>query len=363
MKNVKVDLGSKSYNIRIGSKALKTLPGLVKEVMPSAPVVVISDLTVKKKTSKVYSPVLDALPGGTIHIAVPASERSKSIDVFQKITARIARKTKMHRPLIIALGGGVTGDLAGFVAATYRRGVPLIQVPTTLLADVDSSIGGKVGVDLPEAKNLVGAFKQPDGVIIDTDFLKTLPLRQLRNGISEVIKYGIIHDRKFFAYLEKNIKNILSLKKDALEKVIYRCAFIKARVVEKDEFDTRDVRIKLNFGHTLGHAVESAAGYSQALNHGEAVALGMLMVSDIAFHLDILAEENLIRIRDLIKRAGLPVRARSISLNRAIEAYYHDKKFTKGSNRFVLPLDIGRVEVIEGIPELLIKNVVKKYVG
>jgi 3-dehydroquinate synthase len=238
----------------------------------------------------------------------------------------------------------------------------LIQVPTTLLAGVDSSIGGKTGIDIPEAKNLIGAFKQPLAVIVDTEFLKALPERQLVSGMGEVIKYGIIKDPELFKYLERNISKILQKDHAALARVLYDSALIKARIVEKDEFDTKDIRIILNFGHTLGHAVEAASGYSEGYSHGESVGLGMLMASGIALKLGLLAGKDYDRIRGLVEKAGLPSSAGILSVKRIMGSCSHDKKFVKGLNRFVLPTRIGDVVVREGIPEKLIRTVVREHV-
>lgn len=345
----------------IGAGVIKKLPGLIRSMGFTGPVVVITDKVVKARTGCVTDPVFESMPNDIVRIVVPPAEKSKSIEVFRDTTQKISRKTKKHRPLIIALGGGVVGDLAGFVAATYRRGVPLIQVPTTLLAQVDSSIGGKVGVDLPEAKNLVGAFYQPKAVLTDPDFLGTLPLRQVRNGLAEVIKYAVIESRELFEFLEDKMEDVLALKKKPLEKIIHECVAIKARTVEKDELDRKDIRIALNFGHTLGHAIEAASEYSTRYNHGESIAIGMILAGEIAMRLDMLKEKDLERIKALIKKAGLPGRVRGLSVKAIMEAYGYDKKFTAGANRFVLPKRIGKVEVIEDLPGLLIRTVLREY--
>ncbi len=362
MRRVRVDLGERGYDILIGAGSITMLPRLIRSMGFTGPIVVITDKVVMSKTARITDPVFKRLANDIFRIIVPSTERSKSLKVFQKTIHRISRKTKTHRPLIIALGGGVVGDLAGFVAATYRRGVPLIQIPTTLLAQVDSAIGGKVGIDIPEAKNLVGAFYQPRAVLIDTDFLQTLPRRQIRNGLAEIIKYAIIKSRNFFVFLENNMKDILSLKKGPLEKVIYECVSIKAGTVEKDELDNKDIRIALNFGHTLGHAIEAAAGYSKLYNHGESIAVGMILAGEIALRLDMLKEKDLDRIKKLIRKAALPVRVRRISVKDIMNSHGYDKKFITGSNRFVLPRKIGSVEVIEDIPGLLIRTVLREYV-
>ncbi len=363
MKKVKVDLGERSYTIRIGSGIFSKLPEIISSFKHPGPVVILTDNVVKARTGKITQPVLRRIPNEVLTVTVPAREKAKSISVYQDTVQKISRRTKAHRPLIVAIGGGVVGDLAGFIAATYRRGVPFVQVPTTLLAQVDSSVGGKVGIDLPEAKNLVGAFYQPKAVLVDTDFLKTLPVRQVRNGMAEVIKYGIISSYSLFELLEARMQDIVSLKSASLEKVIAECVAIKARVVEKDEYDRKDVRIALNFGHTLGHAIETASGYSNRYNHGESIAIGMIMASEIAAKLDMLSEDNFKRIKNLIKKAGLPVQAEKVSRKEIVRAHRYDKKFVKGGNRFVLPRRIGKVEVVEDIPDLLIRTAIRKHVS
>jgi 3-dehydroquinate synthase len=363
MKKVKVDLAERSYNVLVGSGSLKKLPRLVESMKFTGPVVVITDKNVATKLKKTIDPVLSRLSNTVHKIIVAPGERSKSLKVYRDTTHKVSKKTKTHCPMIIALGGGVVGDLAGFVAATYRRGVPYLQIPTTLLAQVDSSVGGKVGIDLPEAKNLIGAFCQPKAVLIDPDFLSILPLRQIRNGLAEIIKCAIIKGPSLFRFLEDNMKSVLSLKKKALEKAIHECVTIKARIVEKDECDCKGVRIALNFGHTLGHAIEAASGYSKAYNHGESIAIGILLAGEISMRLDMLREKDFIRIKNLIKKAGLPILIRRVPIKEILNSYGYDKKFTTGSNRFVLPKRIGSVVVVEGIPELLIKTVLKSYVG
>ena len=363
MKKVRVNLKDRSYDILIGSGALKKLPEFIKTMDFNGPIVVVSDNIVKAKVFKTLKPVLKKIENETSYIIVPSSERSKSIKVYQDSIQKIVKNTKRHRPLIIAFGGGVVGDLTGFMAATYRRGVPFIQIPTTLLAQVDSSVGGKVGIDLVEAKNLVGSFYQPKLVIIDPAFLSTLPKRQIRNGLAEVIKYSLIKDKKFFEFLKNNIKNVLEIKKSVLEKVVYECVRIKARVVEKDEYDEKNIRIILNFGHTLGHAIETASGYSNSYNHGESIALGMLLAYEIAMRLDMVKKEDFTKVKSVIKETGLPLKFKGVSVKDVLKSYKYDKKFTSGVNKFVLPSKIGSVEVIEDIPDLLIKTVLNEYAG
>ncbi len=206
------------------------------------------------------------------------------------------------------------------------------------------------------------AFKQPEGVFIDLDFLKTLPKKQIQNGLGEIIKYGIIKDKFLFAMLEDNIDKIFKLNLEIMEKIIFRCAQIKAKVVEKDEFDKKDIRIILNYGHTLAHAIETATNYTNEYFRGEAVALRMLMASDIAVNLDMFTQPNFDRLKILLIAAGLPTFVKGVSLSKIQSVYLLDKKFTKGTTRFVLPRSIGKVVVVDDLPELLIKSVVKKYV-
>ena len=261
---------------------------------------------------------------------------------------------------MVALGGGVTGDVAGYVASIYKRGIPYIQIPTTLLAQVDSAIGGKTAIDLPSAKNLVGSFYQPRIVISDIRFLNTLGKRVAISGLGEIIKYGIIEDRRLFVYLEKNIRRIRRFDRDSLEHIICRSSAIKARIVEKDEYDKKGTRARLNFGHTIGHAIESACGYSKQYYHGEAVGIGMITASMIAARKGMLKEDALRRIIGLVKKAGLPTAiSRKISMAKIMKAQRYDKKIIHGVNRFVLPLDIGRVKICENIPERLIRAVIK----
>ncbi len=362
MEKINVELGVKRYFIDIAAGAVNYFPAFIKKRGYTGPIVLISDNIVAKRSATVFKPVLKKLSNTVIRISVPSTERSKSLEVFENTVREISSATKGHVPVIVAVGGGVVGDLAGFVAATYRRGVPFVQIPTTLLAQVDSSIGGKVGIDLPAAKNLVGAFYQPDAVFVDTVFLKTLPLRQIRNGLAEIIKYGMISGDRLFEYLEKEIVSLVSLKKGPLEKVIYECARIKARVVEKDEYDKKDLRIILNFGHTLGHAVEAASRYSGQYNHGESVALGMLLASEISVRLDMMKPRDLERLKGLIKRAGLPTEIKGLRVKKIMDSQAYDKKFISGANRFVLPRRIGSVEVVEDIPAILIRSVLRKYI-
>jgi 3-dehydroquinate synthase len=288
---------------------------------------------------------------------VPSGEHSKSIDCACDLYEDLIRLRADRHTAVVALGGGVIGDLAGFVAATYARGLPLLMVPTTLLAQVDSSVGGKVGVNHPRAKNIIGAFHQPAGVWVDTDTLQSLPDREYHCGLAEVIKYGVILDADFFAFLEENADAILVREPHVLRHVVAHSCRLKADVVSKDEREETGVRIVLNFGHTIGHAVESVSGYSARFHHGEAVAVGMVAESRLAERLGWIPGESAARVRNLVERFGLPVDAPGLEADALIDAMTRDKKNLKGKTRFVLPRAIGRVELTDAPSEADVRAV------
>ena len=294
-------------------------------------------------------------------VAVPEAETSKSLETAHRVIERLARVPTMHMPTIFAFGGGVVGDLAGFVAAVYRRGMPLVQVPTTLLAQVDSAIGGKTGVDLPQGKNLLGAFYQPRLVYNNVAVLSGLPLRQRRSGLAEVIKYGAIADPALLAYVDTHLSACLSLERRAVRVMVERSCAIKARVVSADERETRDVRVQLNFGHTLGHALEAATGYRR-FTHGEAIAVGMCAAAHLSWAIGWLPEAAFRRLVRLIARAGLPVAAGGVSQAALLRALRYDKKFTRGRARWVLLRRLGRAEATAEVPALLVRRVLSAYV-
>lgn len=287
-------------------------------------------------------------------IAIPAGEASKSLEVIGRLYDRLIELRADRKVTVIAVGGGVVGDAAGFVASTYARGVPFIQIPTTLLADVDSSVGGKVGVNHPQAKNMIGAFYQPYGVLIDPDALQTLPDREYRSGLAEVVKYGVILDAEFFADLERNVQGLNQRDPDVLTRVIARCCRLKADIVEKDEFERTGLRSALNYGHTFGHAFETLAGYGELL-HGEAVSIGMLCASRLAAKRGLIDDEVTERQLRLLTALKLPVEIPAKLRDRPQEIVARmqlDKKTESGILRFVLPTRMGNVELIAGIPEV-----------
>jgi 3-dehydroquinate synthase len=287
-------------------------------------------------------------------ITFPKGEASKNLATIAELSSTLARMGFDRKDGLLALGGGVTGDITGFLAACYMRSIPYAQVPTTLLAQVDSSVGGKTGVDIPEGKNLVGAFYQPKAVFIDSQVLQDLPQSELLNGLAEVIKYGIIYDRDFFSFLEMSCKNILALDLQVLEDVIARCCKIKAAVVETDEKES-DLRRILNFGHTIGHAVEAVSGYRLA--HGSAVAMGMAAAAELAVLKGILNPREKERMVNLLQEFGLPVAIpEEYDRKRIQELLLADKKTIGGRVFFVLPTTIGKVIITDEIePEMLTK--------
>jgi len=359
MGTIKVKLGRNSYGIFVGSGIIKELGKHVQALGLGTDAFVITNRLVKRKACARLEAALAKSGIRARYRLIPDSEKSKSVLTASAVIRGLSSFDKNRKVFIIALGGGVTGDLAGFVASVYKRGIPYIQVPTTLLAQVDSAIGGKTAVDLSSGKNLVGAFYQPKLVLSDVDFLLTLPQRQLRSGLAEVIKYGAIKDKVLFSFLEKNLKKILDKDTSCLKSIVARCSRIKAMIVSSDEREEKGLRTVLNFGHTLGHAIETAGEYD-SYNHGEAVALGMLAAMDISVALKLAPQSAALRLEKLIRRAGLPTAIRGLKMASVIKAHYKDKKFSGKKNRFVLLEDIGKVKVAENIPLAIIKEALSR---
>ncbi len=307
MRTVNVDLADRGYNIGIGDDLLAASNVLESSISGNRTFIVSNDVVAPLYISRVES-ALEALNIEHHAVLLPDGEAQKNIESLDAIYTAMLKAKCDRSTTVLALGGGVIGDLAGFAAATYQRGVPFVQLPTTLLSQVDSSVGGKTGINHPLGKNMIGAFWQPRGVIADTKTLLTLPDRELSAGLAEVIKYGIIRDLPFFEWLEKNMPNLLARQSDALAFAIERCCRNKAEVVAADEFETAKDggRALLNLGHTFGHAIETAAGYGVWL-HGEAVAAGTMMAAVLSRQLGWLSSEHLSRIRDLLIAAKLPV--------------------------------------------------------
>jgi len=354
MRKVRVELGANSYEIHVGSGLLAQTGHWLQENGFSGKLVIITDPRAKKLYGDALNQGLTKDGFSVTTLQVPEGEEQKSLETAGRLYHELTNCYAERITPILALGGGVIGDLAGFVAATYLRGVPLIQIPTTLLAQVDSSIGGKVAVDHGQLKNKIGAFYQPRLVISDIDTLKTLPANELANGLAEVIKSAAIRNKKFFAFLEENLDRIKSLDESALEETVFQTVRIKAEVVEKDERDL-GLRSILNYGHTIGHAIESVSDFK--VEHGNAVALGMLAAARISNKMDILDKNDLTRLKNVIEKAGLPTGMPDLELEKIIQAMKHDKKVLRDKIRFVLLKSIGSAFITDEVNLSLVEKV------
>ncbi len=355
MQSIRVQLGERSYDIAIasgestaiGSFARQRTKGNLAFVVTDEHVLEPADLVAASLRQAGFEPLLVSLPSG---------EAQKSLSMASYLYDRLAEVRADRRALVVAVGGGVIGDLAGFVAATWNRGLPLLMVPTTLLAMVDSSVGGKVGVNHPRGKNLIGAFHQPVGVWIDTAHLNTLPDREYRSGLAEVVKYGVILDADFFAYLEQHAAAILARDAECVRQIVARSCRLKADVVERDEREETGVRVVLNYGHTFAHAFETVGGYGTWL-HGEAVAAGMVCASRLAERRGLIDADITERQRRLLQTFGLPIAPETWAANDLIAAMRSDKKNLAGRLRFVLPKRLGEVALFDDVSEDQVREV------
>jgi 3-dehydroquinate synthase len=354
MQKVAVNLGERSYEIRVGAGVLSRAGAWLKNAGFSGRAMVVTDDTVKKIYADVLRRSLEQARFNVTVLSVPAGEENKSLETAGRLYEELAGVRAERTTPVLALGGGVIGDLAGFVAATYLRGVPLVQVPTTLLAQVDSSIGGKTAVDRGGLKNMIGVFYQPKLVIADIDTLKTLPAVELSNGLAEVIKSAAIRDRDLFIFLEKNIDKAIKLQPEVLQNIVLRTAGIKAEIVAADEREAGPREV-LNFGHTFGHAVESVSGFG--LKHGQAVAVGMMAAARISRRLGILDASEATRLEKLIEAAGLPTRMPDLDRSKVLQAMMHDKKVRSDRVRFVLLNGIGKAFISDDIDAAIIEEV------
>ena len=340
---VPVTLGERSYDIVLQPGLLATVGDRLRSLANSSKVGVVTDRHVASRYLQRTLRSLRKAGYDPTTIILPPGERTKTLATIAKILDALARHKFERQSLLLALGGGVIGDITGFAAAIYQRGIPFVQVPTTLVAQVDSSIGGKTGVDHRLGKNLIGAFYQPRAVLIDPRTLHTLPRREWIAGLAEVIKYGIIADEEFFAFLEQEIPALLRLKEEPVIHVIKRSCEIKTQVVMADERESDRRRI-LNYGHTIGHALESLAGY-RGLIHGEAVGIGLVQEADLACHMSLCRREVVERIRSLVQRAGLSERVSRVSFTSLWGAMQHDKKVVGGRVIGVWPVKMGEVVI------------------
>lgn len=352
---VHVALSDRSYDIHIGSDNLADIARWVEAFEDVRHTVIITDSNVRQLYGETVLRTLSSIDTRIDIITVPAGEASKSIPMLEEIWSQLLALQADRKSLIVALGGGVVGDLAGFAAATFGRGIRFIQIPTTLLATVDSSVGGKVGINLPGAKNMVGAFWQPQGVLIDVSVLQSLPERDYRAGLAEVIKYGVIQDVEFFGKLEAHCDLIAVRDLVLMRDIIARCCQLKADVVQQDERETMGLRAILNYGHTFCHALEACTGYGQFL-HGEAVAIGMLCASRLAESLDMISAEVTQRQCSLLSEVGLPIAVpEDLDREALLNAMQHDKKTEHGKLRFILPTALGHVELVENVDADLVR--------
>jgi 3-dehydroquinate synthase len=356
---VEVQLRERGYPILIGPGLLDSLGQECRKLELGNRCAVISDGKVAARYGK---RAIASLRGAGFEpelIAVAGGEPAKSLKVAQSCYDALAKHRLERKSFVIALGGGVVGDLAGFVAATYLRGIPFVQVPTTLLAQVDSSVGGKVGVNLKSGKNLVGAFHQPRLVLCDLDTLRSLPAREFRAGLAEVIKYGIIYDAALFERLESDLPRLIKMDRELLLDVVVRCCEIKAEVVAQDETES-GLRQILNFGHTIGHAIEAISGYGKYL-HGEAIAVGQVAAARLSTKLLNCPAEHSERVRTLFERTGLPTKIRLApgQMKRLLAAMRLDKKVSGGEIRFVLMERIGKLRWGEKVPAEMIEETLR----
>lgn len=359
MKTVTVALKEKSYPIYVGEGIIQNLDSLIKKRIDGDSTFIISNKNIFYRYREKLLSAFKKLKIKFRVSLVADTEESKSLATATAQLENLAKFSKGKRVFITAFGGGVIGDLAGFVASVYKRGIPYLQIPTTFLAQIDSSIGGKTGLDLKTGKNLVGTFYQPKLVISDIDFLKSLDNRQFNNGIAELVKYTLIKDAIMFKYLEKRYKAILQREKKTLIFVISRCAKIKAEIVSQDEREEKGLRTILNFGHTIGHALEAAGEYHK-INHGEAIAIGMRAACKISVDLKLLDKAKEDRIGAMLNRFNLPQKIEGIPLNKIIRYLFWDKKFIGNKKRMVLLSDIGKPRIIQDVPLELIKKAIRE---
>lgn len=358
---ISVDLGSQSYQITIASDGLSQLGSLMTSLHLGKKVLLVSNPSIFKHYGQNAIVSLQGAGFEVTQCILPAGEQYKTATSLQRIYNAALEQRLERSSTMVALGGGVIGDMTGFAAATWLRGINVIQVPTSLLAMVDASIGGKTGINHPLGKNLIGAFHQPRLVLINPEVLKTLPAREFRAGMAEVIKYGVIWDAELFHQLEasKRLDQMRYVKPELLEEILKRSCQAKADVVSKDEKES-NLRAILNYGHTIGHAVESLTGY-RVVNHGEAVGIGMVAAGEIALELGMWDQKSNTRQLELIKKAGLPTQLpTALDIEAIIDTLQTDKKVQSGKVRFVLPTEIGVVTITDQVDGDVIRKVLAK---
>ena len=360
-RQIDVALGERSYPIYFGAGMTASFAPTCQQHGIPRQVVIISDTNVARHYLEPLQKHLQHFEFDASSIVIPPGEAQKNLSRANALFTALLQRRTSRKAAIIALGGGVVGDLAGFVAATYQRGIALIQVPTTLLAQVDSSVGGKVAVNHPLGKNMIGAFYQPKFVWIDGETLRTLPPREVVCGLAEVVKYGVIFDADFFAYLEANLDAILKLDQAVIMRIQARCCELKAHVVAEDEREL-GLQAVLNYRHTIRHALEAAGKY-RALKHEEGVLLGMAAEAFIAQQMGLLSAEALERIEAFVSRVPLEFKRDALTPSKILDAVRRDKKTVDGKTRFVLPVRLGEVRVLEDVDPELIRMSLKRAFG
>lgn len=358
---MRVDLGDRSYDICIGNNWLDQMAEKLQFLPNTSRMILITDKNVNRLAGNEVLEVLRRAGFNVKAAVIPGGEECKNLTTVAWLYDKMVAYGLDRKSTVVALGGGIVGDVAGFAAATYMRGTAYIQVPTTLLAQVDSSVGGKTGVNLPQGKNLVGAFYQPGLVFVDVGFIQTLPEREYLTGLAEVIKYGIIWDRDFFQYLEGHQELIKARDKKCLIYMVERCCAIKSQIVAQDETEN-GLRALLNLGHTFGHAFEALTGY-QKYTHGEAVAIGIICAARMAYHLHLLRQSDLDRIQKLIKDFGLPIVYGDLDSRAVVAQMRKDKKNTGGKTKLVLPVSLGVSQVFYDLSESDIAAVLNAFPG
>lgn len=358
MEEVRVKVGQDGYSIYIGQHTLAQLGNLMGRNGLTGKALVLTDAQVGALYGEQVLGILTEAGFTAELFAVPPGEDSKSLAVAETVFSKAITMGLDRKSVIVALGGGVVGDLAGFIAATYLRGIPFVQVPTTLLAQVDSSVGGKVAVNHALGKNLIGAFYQPRLVLIDIALLQSLSERELASGLAEVIKYGIIEDEDLFSYLQKNSRPVLVKEPEALQHIIKRSCEIKAAVVEQDEKEN-SLRMILNFGHTIGHAVEADTGFG-LYSHGESVAIGMVGAASLSAALGLCSQETVDMIRGILAQYNLPLGAPECTADRLMPFLVRDKKAVGGKIHWVLVRSIGSVLIKDDVPPMTVDEILQE---
>jgi 3-dehydroquinate synthase len=358
MRKLTVNLAERSYEILVGSGLLEN-EALLARVLTQGRVAVVTNTTVAPLYLDQVKRMLRALDREIVTVVLPDGEHYKNWQTLNLIFDGLLGASCERETTLLALGGGVVGDMAGFAAACYQRGMPFVQLPTTLLSQVDSSVGGKTAINHPLGKNMIGAFYQPKLVLADIATLATLPERELSAGMAEVIKYGVIRDAEFFAWLESHVEGLMARDAALLEEAVLRSCRHKAEIVANDEREAGE-RALLNLGHTFGHAIEAGMGYGAWL-HGEAVAVGMLMAAELSRLQGAMKQEEVVRLEALLERAGLPIRGPELAVARYVELMQHDKKVSKGKLHFVLPKAIGAATVTgDVLPQLVEQAIVAR---